>query len=72
MNFDFTEEQVLLRKTVRQFVDAEIMPSIAEWDAKGGFDPRIWKRLAELGLMGVCVPEKYGGSGMDYNALGHH
>ncbi|MFC4410786.1 acyl-CoA dehydrogenase family protein [Chungangia koreensis] len=69
MNFDFTEEQQLLRKTVRQFVNDEILPHIGEWDAKGGFDPIIWKRLADLGLMGVCVPEKYGGSGMDYNSL---
>lgn len=69
MNFDFTQEQQLLRKTVRHFVDSEIMPYIAEWDATGGFDQRVWKRLADLGLMGVCVPEKYGGAGMDYNAL---
>ncbi|WP_422124096.1 acyl-CoA dehydrogenase family protein [Planococcus sp. X10-3] len=69
MNFNFSDEQTLLRKTVRQFVDNEIIPHIAEWDSKGGFDPVIWKRLAELGLMGVCIPEKYGGSGMDYNSL---
>lgn len=69
LNFDFTTEQEILRKTVRQFVDDEIMPHIAKWDAAGSFDTSIWSRLAELGLMGVCVPEKYGGSGMDYNAL---
>lgn len=69
MDFSFSEEQSLLRKTVRQFVDNEILPHIREWDSKGGFDPIIWKRLAELGLMGVCIPEKYGGSGMDYNSL---
>lgn len=69
MNFSFSEEQMLLRKTLRQFVDNEIMPHIAEWDSNGGFDPAIWKRLADLGLMGVCIPEKYGGSGMDYNSL---
>ncbi|WAA13484.1 acyl-CoA dehydrogenase family protein [Fervidibacillus halotolerans] len=69
MNFDFTEEQILLRKTVRQFVDREIMPNIRKWDRQGYFDPNILKRLAELGLMGVCIPEKYGGSGMDYNSL---
>ncbi|MGE8001200.1 acyl-CoA dehydrogenase family protein [Lysinibacillus sp. NPDC093190] len=69
MNFEFTTEQEILRKTVRQFVDAEIIPHIAKWDGEGGFDPKIWSRLAELGLMGVCVPEQYGGSGMDYNAL---
>ncbi|SDN29627.1 Acyl-CoA dehydrogenase [Psychrobacillus sp. OK028] len=69
MNFDFSEEQVLLRKTVRQFVDNEIIPHIAKWESDGAFDPSIWKRLADLGLMGVCIPEKYGGSGMDYNSL---
>ncbi|WP_203332070.1 acyl-CoA dehydrogenase family protein [Planococcus beigongshangi] len=69
MNFDFSDEQTLLRKTVRQFVDNEIISHISEWDSKGGFDPKIWDRLAELGLMGVCIPEKYGGSGMDYNSL---
>ncbi|MEK4484488.1 acyl-CoA dehydrogenase family protein [Psychrobacillus sp. FSL H8-0484] len=69
MNFEFSEEQVLLRKTVRQFVDNEIIPNIAEWEQQGAFDPAIWKKLADLGLMGVCVPEKYGGSGMDYNSL---
>lgn len=69
MDFSFTEEQNILRQTVRKFVDNEILPHIKEWDEKGEFDPRILKRLAELGLMGVCIPEKYGGSGMDYNSL---
>lgn len=69
MNFQFSDEQNMLRQTVRQFVDAEIMPYIAEWDATGGFDPAIWKKLADLGLLGICIPEAYGGSGMDYNAL---
>ena len=69
MNFEFQEEQQLLRKTVRQFVDQEIIPYIAKWEEQGAFDKSIWKRLADLGLMGVCVPEKYGGSGMDYNSL---
>ena len=69
MNFEFSDEHQLLRKTVRQYVDDEILPHIAEWDSTGGFDPKVWKRLAELGFMGVCVPEAYGGSGMDYNSL---
>ncbi|MBS4171800.1 acyl-CoA dehydrogenase family protein [Bacillus sp. FJAT-49736] len=69
MNFDFTEEQELLRKTVRSFVDKEIIPFIGEWDSHGHFEPKIMQRLADLGLMGVCIPQKYGGSGMDYNAL---
>jgi len=69
MNFEFTEEQEMLRKTVRSFTDKEIMPYISEWDREGKFDPAILPKLAALGLMGVCIPEKYGGSGMDYNAL---
>ena len=69
MNFDFTEEQQMLRKTVRNFTDKEIMPFIRDWDREGEFDPEILTKLANLGLMGVCIPEQYGGSGMDYNAL---
>ena len=69
MNFEFSEEQQLLRKTVRQFVDKEIMPYIGEWDANHHFETNIIKKLAELDLMGVCIPEQYGGSGMDYNSL---
>jgi glutaryl-CoA dehydrogenase (non-decarboxylating) len=69
MNFEFTEEQKMLRSTVRSFTDKEIMPYIAQWDRDGKFDPEIIPKLAELGLMGVCIPEEYGGSGMDYNSL---
>jgi glutaryl-CoA dehydrogenase (non-decarboxylating) len=69
MNFNFTEEQDMLRETVRSFVDKEIMPYIADWDREGQFDQNIYNKLADLGLMGVCIPEEYGGSGMDYNAL---
>ncbi|MBU8878491.1 acyl-CoA dehydrogenase family protein [Bacillus sp. FJAT-29790] len=69
MNFDFTEEQVMLRKMVRSFVDKEIIPNMQEWDELGQFDPKILDRLGELNLMGVCIPEEYGGSGMDYNSL---
>src|SRR5690625_5050222 len=69
MDFNFTEEQIMLRDSVRSFVDKEIMPHIAEWDREGKFEPSIMKKLADLGLMGVCIPEKYGGSGMDYNSL---
>ncbi|WP_028784499.1 acyl-CoA dehydrogenase family protein [Thalassobacillus devorans] len=69
MNFDFTEEQQLLRKMTRQFVDKEINPYMQEWDEQGRFDPGILTKLSDLGLMGVCIPEVYGGSGMDYNSL---
>lgn len=69
MNFELSEEQKMLQRTVRQFVDDEIMPHIAHWDRHGIFDETIIPKLAKLGLMGVCIPDRYGGSGMDYNAL---
>jgi glutaryl-CoA dehydrogenase (non-decarboxylating) len=69
MSFDFTDEQELLRKTVRSFVDKEIMAHIKEWDENQHFETSILTRLADIGLMGVCIPEQYGGSGMDYNSL---
>jgi glutaryl-CoA dehydrogenase (non-decarboxylating) len=69
MNFALTDEQNAVRKMVRTFVDREIIPHIREWDEKGHFEPAILQRLAELELMGVCIPERYGGAGMDYNTL---
>ncbi len=69
MNFSLTEEQKSVRKVVRSFVDREIIPFIKEWDEKGHFEVNILKRLSELELMGVCIPEQYGGVGMDYNTL---
>ncbi len=69
MNFELTEEQQSVQKMVRKFVDKEIIPYIQEWDRKGEFQPAIMKRLADLELMGVCIPEEYGGAGMDYNTL---
>lgn len=69
LNFALTEEQESVKKVVRKFVDREINPFIKEWDEKGHFETGILKRLADLELMGVCIPEQYGGVGMDYNTL---
>ena len=69
LDFGFTEEQKMLRKTARHFVDEEIMPHIQRWDAEGGFDPGNLEEACGYGFMGVCIPEQYGGSGMDYNSL---
>lgn len=69
MNFALSEEQQMVKKMVRNFVDKEIMPYIQEWDANQHFEKGIMKRLADLNLMGVCIPEEYGGTGMDYNTL---
>ncbi|MRG86259.1 acyl-CoA dehydrogenase family protein [Salinibacillus xinjiangensis] len=69
MDFELSAEQQLLRKTVRDFVNKEILPHIAKWDEEGRYDQSLHKQMAELGLMGVCIPRQYGGSGMDYNSL---
>ena len=69
INFELTEEQHHVKKMVRKFVDKEIIPNIQEWDRTGYFDISTLKKIADLQLMGVCIPEEYGGAGMDYNTL---
>lgn len=72
------EEHELLRKTVRDFAEKEVAPHIREWDRSGaeaeGAEARphvrqVLARMGELGLLGICIPAKYGGAGMDYLAL---
>ena len=64
MDFSLTEEQQLLKKTVRDFAEAEIGPHAREWDEKQEFPREVFAKLGELGLMGVVWPAEYGGSGM--------
>lgn len=70
MNFGFTKEQEMVMKTAREFAQKEVAPYIAENDEKQYFDKSILKKMADLGFLGICIPEKYGGSGMDYISLG--
>ena len=69
MDFSLTPEQVQLRDTVREFAAREVAPYIRDWDAKGEFHPEILYKMGELGLLGLPIPEEYGGAGMDYVAL---
>ena len=66
MDFDVTEAQREIRGLTREFADAEIAPHAADWDRRHHFPRELYARLAELGLMGVCVPEEYGGAGADF------
>ena len=66
MDFDLSAEQVMLRQTVREFAETEIAPLAIDLDAKEEFSTDLTKKMAELGLLGIFVDEKYGGSGMDY------
>jgi glutaryl-CoA dehydrogenase (non-decarboxylating) len=61
-----TDENRLVRQAVRDFTDAEILPHIREWDAKGEVHREVFGRMAELGLLGAPVHTRWGGSGMDY------
>jgi len=65
MDFTFSEDHELLRKTVRDFARAEVLPHARKWDEEERFPKEIVPRLAELGLLGIRIPEAYGGSGMD-------
>jgi alkylation response protein AidB-like acyl-CoA dehydrogenase len=65
MNFQLTEEQQMIRETVRDFAENEIMPIAAEVDQEGKFPAENFRRMAELGLLGLPWPEEYGGAGGD-------
>src|SRR5882762_591253 len=64
MDFRLTEEQELLRRSVREFAETEIRPHVREWDESQHFPAQVIPALASLGLMGIQVPEQYGGAGM--------
>ena len=64
MNFSLTEEQRLLRKSVREFAESELRPHVMEWDEAQHFPQELLPKLAELGLMGIQFPETYGGAAM--------
>ncbi|HWM64362.1 MAG TPA: acyl-CoA dehydrogenase family protein, partial [Solirubrobacterales bacterium] len=65
MNFDLTDEQKLLRDTVRDFARQEVAPVAEELDRTKAFPYEIVAKLGSLGLMGIPFPEEYGGGGAD-------
>src|SRR5436190_11041837 len=64
MDFRPTEEQVLLRRSVREFAETEIRPHVREWDQDQHFPIELMPKLGALGLLGIQVPEQYGGASM--------
>ena len=64
MRFELTDEQELLRRSIREFAETELRPHVMEWDNAQHFPVELLPKLAELGLMGVQFPEVYGGAGM--------
>ena len=70
MNFDLSNEHGLLEQSVREWAGREVAPRIRDLDRQHHFDRGILGQMAELGLLGICVPQEYGGAGMDYLCLG--
>jgi len=66
MNFELSEEQKQIKYSIREFAESEIRPHVMEWDEAQHFPVELRPKLAELGLMGILLPEEYGGSGMGY------
>ncbi len=66
MDFRLTEEQLQISQMVRDFAESEIQPHLAEWDEAQHFPVDTFKRAGELGMLGVTVPEEYGGAGLSY------
>src|SRR5438105_10524251 len=66
MDFQFTEEQEQLRRSIREFSEREIRPHVMEWDEKSEFPLATIKELGKMGLMGVAFPTEYGGAGLGY------
>jgi butyryl-CoA dehydrogenase len=68
MNFELTDDQKLLQKSVREFAESEVRPLAREIDEKGHFPRALFQKAAELGLTGVAIPETEGGAGFDHVA----
>jgi alkylation response protein AidB-like acyl-CoA dehydrogenase len=66
VDFQFTDEQQQLRGSVREFAEGEISPHVMVWDEASRFPIEIMPKLAEMGLLGIIFPEKYGGAGLGY------
>ncbi len=66
MDFSFTEEQELFRKSVREFCEKKLAPRASEIDENGEIPHEILEDMAAFGLLGITIPEEYGGSGADF------
>ena len=66
MNFEKSENQLMIAQMVRDFTEKEIRPHVMTWDESQEFPREVFRKMGELGLMGVLVPQEYGGSGLGY------
>ena len=70
MDFTLTSEHLMVQEMVRDFVQKEVQPTIKDWDRMQQMNPDTLPRMAVLGILGICLPVKYGGQGFDYISLG--
>src|SRR4026207_959634 len=70
IDLDLTNEQQLRERSVREWAGREVAPAIHDLDREHRFDRSILTGMASLGLLGIAVPQQYGGAGMDYISLG--
>ena len=70
MDFSLTPEHEMAQKMVREFAQKEVAPNIREWDREQEMAPEVLTRMGELGILGICLPVRYGGQGMDFISLG--
>jgi alkylation response protein AidB-like acyl-CoA dehydrogenase len=70
LDFGLSEEHLMVQRMVREFAAKEVLPTIQEQDRVGGMAPNVLPRMGELGILGITMPVKYGGQGMDYISLG--
>ena len=70
MDFEFNDDQLAVQKLCREFAAKNVAPNIRENDRAQTFDKSVMTKMAEADILGLCIPEKYGGAGMDYISLG--
>lgn len=67
MNFEYNETQLMIAQSIKEFAEKNIKPNIMDWDEAQTFPIPLFKKLGEMGFMGVLVPEEFGGSGLGYH-----
>ena len=67
MNFEISENQKLITQTIDNFCTKHIIPNMMDWDENQYFPVDVFKKIGDLGMLGALVPQKYGGSGLNYH-----
>ena len=65
MNY-FNEEHNLFRESLRDFLSREVRPNISLWEKEGRIPKSIWKKMGDMGFLGLSLPKEYGGSNLDF------